>query len=1270
MTLQRRAVSEKFRLSDETYSVEVLDTVDGMVDATVILDGFTAFINALRKNNAFTPHDRVMILINNVSDGHMFPLMDHVKPLSDVDAEQLLDYLSKQIQSGYILKPGDATIIVKRFAPPARAGGSESLRPDDLNLYSKRSILKVDGGAQSTCVMQSIGLLLAKRCAKACLRNIPIEIPKYGLLSTYKHKQSNREQFALQLHEVLDIPVGPISTEEFPALETRLKEKFHIELTLNVYDYRAHEFVYPSEGRAPSPINLYLCLDTAGDQPHMDAITNIKAFMGQRKFCQYCNHPFSKSHVCTFACNACGTFECSERLMKSPRTMTCNVCMFKFASQECFDNHRANHLCTKRKICTACDTCYTPTNERLKEKIEKLLGRAVDDHECGMAWCPTCQDYLKIDHPQCVILKGGHNRKCITKTEYISMSKADQKLHQPMDSIYAWDIESDVSGLTHTPMLVVIEDEEGVQREFAHTTDTTAIDSFCEYIFTKLQKGSILLSHNGGRYDTHFVYQYAVRKNLEITNEIISGSKITAVCINDLKFLDFHRFVSQPLAVLPKMFGLHSGGKGHFPYRFATLANLHTTYPQAPGIAWFDLDQICKSEDRKQEIITWHEGIKNTPYNVYDECLQYCKQDVNILMASAKAFRALGLELSQDVVDPFMVSTIAGYVNRVYYALHYDGSLMTDSNDRMVHHNKHESEWLTYMGVKSRRQQLGKYIVDGLKEQVVYSYHDCYINGCSRCYQPAMLNKPAHATMGQLYARTINKRKAIEALGYTVLEMWGCEWASHKCGNIAVKEFMLSYEPINSALTIRDALFGGRTEVFTLHHECKGNEEVRAADIISLYPSVNYGLVHGITDETYADIEELSYPVGASEYRNYTDSETLAEDITNEDLFGFVHCTLDSPRGVMFPSVPYRSARGKLTFTLCAKCANTNHQARCEHTPEERRLLGTWDTATIKQALEDGYSICRIGAVLHYPGRSSTLFRSYIEDFLKVKQEASGYPSDYDHNDHERAVYRADYESDMGIVLDPTQIVKNPGLRSFAKMCLNSLWGKFGQRSDIASTELVSSVQRYNDLMFSPRYAVTDVAIVDAKHCKVTYKTMVEYRRDSTKTNAPVACFTTAHARLRLLKGLRAIAKSGMQVLYSDTDSIYYVQDTEKPSPIRLGHNLGDFEDDISGTDEHGPVLEFVATAPKSYGYRYRDGKCNVKAKGFTLSIQNAQSVNFNGYKAMVNDHSKSLTIHETRFDIEKRHNEISSKSLTKTMGFTFDKRVILPNNQTLPFGF
>ena len=75
--------------------------------------------------------------------------------------------------------------------------------------------------------------------------------------------------------------------------------------------------------------------------------------------------------------------------------------------------------------------------------------------------------------------------------------------------------------------------------------------------------------------------------------------------------------------------------------------------------------------------------------------------------------------------------------------------------------------------------------------------------------------------------------------------------------------------------------------------------------------------------------------------------------------------------------------------------------------------------------------------------------------FLKIKQEASGYPKDCV-TDEQKQRYIEEYYQHEGIRLDPNKIEYNPGLRTLAKLALNSLWGMYNM---ITST-LVSSVGR------------------------------------------------------------------------------------------------------------------------------------------------------------------------------------------------------------------
>ena len=80
------------------------------------------------------------------------------------------------------------------------------------------------------------------------------------------------------------------------------------------------------------------------------------------------------------------------------------------------------------------------------------------------------------------------------------------------------------------------------------------------------------------------------------------------------------------------------------------------------------------------------------------------------------------------------------------------------------------------------------------------------------------------------------------------------------------------------------------------------------------------------------------------------------------------------------------------------------------------------------------------------------LFSPYINTFLKIKQEASG-PPDWIKSDADSVKYVEEYFEKEGISLDKCSIKKNPGLRALSKLCLNSFWGKFGQRLNMRQTD-------------------------------------------------------------------------------------------------------------------------------------------------------------------------------------------------------------------------
>jgi hypothetical protein len=69
------------------------------------------------------------------------------------------------------------------------------------------------------------------------------------------------------------------------------------------------------------------------------------------------------------------------------------------------------------------------------------------------------------------------------------------------------------------------------------------------------------------------------------------------------------------------------------------------------------------------------------------------------------------------------------------------------------------------------------------------------------------------------------------------------------------------------------------------------------------------------------------------------------------------------------------------------------------------------------------------------------LFVDYISTFLKLKAEASGYPSWVRTREVEDS-YINMFKGSEGFLLDRNAIRPNAAKRALVKLCLNSMWGK------------------------------------------------------------------------------------------------------------------------------------------------------------------------------------------------------------------------------------
>ena len=97
----------------------------------------------------------------------------------------------------------------------------------------------------------------------------------------------------------------------------------------------------------------------------------------------------------------------------------------------------------------------------------------------------------------------------------------------------------------------------------------------------------------------------------------------------------------------------------------------------------------------------------------------------------------------------------------------------------------------------------------------------------------------------------------------------------------------------------------------------------------------------------------------------------------------------------------------------------------------DRAFTGTYCTPEVEVALNMGYIMVEVFEVLHWPDSSehdksipnSGLFTEYVNIFLKLKEQASGFPSNVN-TEEEKDEYIRMYLENEGILLDKECIEK------------------------------------------------------------------------------------------------------------------------------------------------------------------------------------------------------------------------------------------------------
>lgn len=1133
------------------------------------------------------PHDKMMVTMLHEPTGHTrsTPLIF----VQEWDTLAFLDMMEGSIQSNDEIDPAN-TLFRFIYVRGSRAGRYFTASADvETFIRSKQCIIRVDN-ADHLCFYHCVALAMA-----------------FGTddYPDMKRSSATRRKEVKRLHALTAREEQTVSLLDIPTLADVF------ELHIVVVSSDGLEIVVNAGKAYEKHCVLFYVPATEGVCGHFHFVKTdgAGALWNRNKFCYLCLHAYIRGpHICRGACLGCGGTECVGREHRlSEFGLTCEYCNLSVWDDECLVRHQKNYICEKGQRCGTCHL-YFPVMKAFK------------DHTCGMRKCNQCKAQVPYEE----------EHLC-----FVQPAVEDATDAQGMFIFY--DYETYVHKDRHCVALVVA--------MYGHSDVVYAFKTnveFCTWLFSKKHKGYTCIAHNGGKYDMHFIKREMIRMELK-SHDICSGSSIFYMATKrfGMRFLDAFKFIPMALRNFPKTFGITETCKGYFPYRFLTQETLQYTGPY-PGLEYYDFDHL-KPDDHKEALV-WYNEHCHEVFDMESIILDYCMSDVKLLKQGCLLYRDLFLRVTERQVDPFDQVTIASTCLKIYRTMdmpHNSIGKLASESDAIEERN-----WLVYyLSTHYTYDELNDdHAITETGERLAVSYKvgyepsnlhvsavlgpkampqqctallflDCMNSGCMLCHRRHTIHPTFLISMRELFLQVEYAVQQLQMLFKTVVVMRGCEW-------IKTKKFLKwTTDRPTAPLRMRDAFFGGRTEPIKLFKRVEGEERLGYVDFTSLYPSVQSGLYRNVlTGLTH----EIRYPIGHP--------ERIVNPLPNPSLyFGFMKARVWVPEDQYHAVLPVRKD-GKLLFPV-------------------GRFTGTWTTLELEVALQQGARIEKVFDVLHFKESSTQLFASYVARFMKIKIESGGWGKTGIDGSDPRAVddFLKTNAELWGIKIDPDAMAPNPGLYYIAKLCLNSLWGKFAQRPDLGQCHDTFSDKDFVNLCFDPKHTVTSIFFHDNAARTVKFKVRTAEEEDVSNTNIAVAAFTTAHARLRLFELIRVVGK---HCVYYDTDSLIYSYSPSAHGALPCGAFLGDLTNEL-GDDEY--IVEFISTGPKSYAYITNLGKTCIKVKGFTLNVKNLEKINLEALRACVFDKER-LAVSTMQFQISDDHS-IRTLDMVRTLQFTSNKR-------------
>ena len=555
-----------------------------------------------------------------------------------------------------------------------------------------------------------------------------------------------------------------ITCEDFPKIAVSLGEFQLIVIDSNNKTNRI--FV----GKVNKQQKLFVLFNE--DDCHFDAITNINGFMGAHHYCAHCHKTYDHiyGHKCEFICDKCFQFPICNDTTK----IMCQLCNFEFNGEICYNNHLSgkNTVCRNIKKCLSCSMKYS-----LK-------------HECDVKRCKNCGDNYKLEKHFCYLKT--------LNLEKLTKQDENNKIIISYDIECQQNISSDGS-IVHTPDLLISMtvcdlcwDANSSQKLLINCEicgnfknnfkEKLCIKLFGDYLYALAKKVAsqnlnlFVFAHNAKGYDNHFILNDLFLRGFTDTSVIMNGTKVLKASAGNVYFLDSLLMFQQPLASLPKAFGLdHLVKKGYFPHNFHNNVN-YNYEGDLPDKEYFGTNYMKPAQLKDFEL--WYENMKmkltttNAKYNLIFEMDKYCENDVLILLNCIQEFRKTFKSVTS--IDPitrcFTLASMGLEIFKAKIMPENKIGVTPIKGYRTGHYSRIGNCWIDYMQKLldceiDREVPIDNYIVDGYNKDTntVFEYNGCY----HHCHHCVYKNKRSeiiehksgkNMTPDEIYEETLSKK--------------------------------------------------------------------------------------------------------------------------------------------------------------------------------------------------------------------------------------------------------------------------------------------------------------------------------------------------------------------------------------------------------------------------------------------------------------------------------------------------------------------------------